>query len=986
MKNVFLAILTATVTATLSVAGITASASADEIGYGINVGGIEITSDNLTIDDSDSESGVTSGSVVYDDNAKTLTLTDAVVAPEGKAALHIEPGVSVKIILKGESTLTGDDGCAGIFVESGWDDADGSFSKSKSANVTISGDGKLTAIGGDAVHDEFGAGAGIGGNGFGIDEYFKTGGDFGCIVIDDGTIIARGGDDALVPNGSGSNYGSGAGIGGGGVIGNNYSFSWTYCGDIKINSGNITAIGGNGYVGAAGIGTGSAGSSDGTMTDFEIEISGGTVNANGGTDAAGIGGSSNGASGLITISGGTVMAIGGDEGPDSTYGGAGIGGGDNGESDDIVINGNANVTATAGGSAAGIGGGNGGYLKNITISGAANVKAYGGTGYSKSNGKYVGGAAIGSGYQGSFGVPEKTGRITINTTGNIVAYGGADAMSIGTGTNPKSNYYFEVGPKTGAILMFNADASKPAYIDDPAYLTDFKATLTAQYALPEGVSFPAAGTINDAVTIPDGVDIDWTYADSKIRLIRDGETLLEYEYECDTLSNWAAIIPQVDMYVTYTWDGDIPTGSYEQTLPERIKVLHGDTHTVNTAFTSDTVIDKVVDGLKIGQWTFSGWDKTGTITIEDSVTIKGTWSYEAYLAVEFEKTVDENGNPVEKRDERIYDINIVDFSGNNINRFNSAELTFALNQINGKTAYEIIDIKGDNIAANYVEGDKYEFHFETKTDVTNDTAPSITVARVKFTGYGRFEFCVDASVDDNAVHSTEKADNIVDSFAPGGMLDGKKVGTLIIVDKIEEEILAPTQKLTVVVSFPNNVENNNADYQKMKLTVSGDDVSEITVNLGSDNDGEKLKLAYKPDARYTVSFDEKTCKYTVEFIGTLTANRSYTVYVSGDGYRTARYTVNMQETDKTLNFWNNVKDNKLELETGKITSAVKKNFLAGDIVKDNDINIYDLSAVVSYFGLENLSEDYPEYAKYDLNRDNTIDSRDVAYVLVSWGE
>lgn len=226
MKNVFLAILTATVTATLSVAGITASASADEIGYGINVGGIEITSDNLTIDVNDSESGVTSGSVVYDDNAKTLTLTDAVVAPEGRAALHIKPGVSVKIILKGESTLTGDDGCAGIFVESGWDDADGSFSKSKSANVTISGDGKLTAIGGNAVHGEFGAGAGIGGNGFGSN-YFATGGDFGCIVIDGGTIIATGGDDALVPNGSGSNYGSGAGIGGGGVIGNNYSFSWT---------------------------------------------------------------------------------------------------------------------------------------------------------------------------------------------------------------------------------------------------------------------------------------------------------------------------------------------------------------------------------------------------------------------------------------------------------------------------------------------------------------------------------------------------------------------------------------------------------------------------------------------------------------------------------------------------------------------------------------------------------------------------------------
>jgi hypothetical protein len=63
-----------------------------------------------------------------------------------------------------------------------------------------------------------------------------------------------------------------------------------------------------------------------------------------------------------------------------------------------------------------------------------------------------------------------------------------------------------------------------------------------------------------------------------------------------------------------------------------------------------------------------------------------------------------------------------------------------------------------------------------------------------------------------------------------------------------------------------------------------------------------------------------------------------------------------------------------------------KNFLAGDIVKDNNINIYDLSAVVSYFGTENLVSAYPAYAKYDLNRDGVIDSKDVAYVLVSWGE
>ena len=93
--------------------------------------------------------------------------------------------------------------------------------------------------------------------------------------------------------------------------------------------------------------------------------------------------------------------------------------------------------------------------------------------------------------------------------------------------------------------------------------------------------------------------------------------------------------------------------------------------------------------------------------------------------------------------------------------------------------------------------------------------------------------------------------------------------------------------------------------------------------------------------------------------------------------------------NKTLNFWNNVKDNDTYIEvseSGVKKNAVKTNFLAGDIVKDNNINVYDLSAVVSYFGEINLDKDNkPQYAKYDLNRDGKVDSKDVAYVLVSWG-
>ena len=43
--------------------------------------------------------------------------------------------------------------------------------------------------------------------------------------------------------------------------------------------------------------------------------------------------------------------------------------------------------------------------------------------------------------------------------------------------------------------------------------------------------------------------------------------------------------------------------------------------------------------------------------------------------------------------------------------------------------------------------------------------------------------------------------------------------------------------------------------------------------------------------------------------------------------------------------------------------------------------------VVSYFGEIDLDNgEKNEYAKYDLNRDGKVDSKDVAMVLVSWNE
>ena len=228
----------------------------------------------------------------------------------------------------------------------------------------------------------------------------------------------------------------------------------------------------------------------------------------------------------------------------------------------------------------------------------------------------------------------------------------------------------------------------------------------------------------------------------------------------------------------------------------------------------------------------------------------------------------------------------------------------------------------------------------------------ILLGTLTLEGYG--DGTITAAADGDAVQQRSKdGQNLV-------------ISSVAESDTLAFTITVPTNTLTVNVTFPNNITDNAAAYQDMKATISGGDLAEdIVVNFGSDDEVALVDNAYT-------------------FTQELTENTTYTVTISGAGYRTTRYSVNMAE-DKELTFWNNVMDEAKVIETGKDTSAVKTNFLAGDIVADNNINIYDLSAVVSYFGTINVTDAASQYAKYDLNRDGVIDSKDVALVLVSWG-
>ena len=307
-----------------------------------------------------------------------------------------------------------------------------------------------------------------------------------------------------------------------------------------------------------------------------------------------------------------------------------------------------------------------------------------------------------------------------------------------------------------------------------------------------------------------------------------------------------------------------------------------------------------------------------------------------------------------------------------INRLNTADLVFGIDS--DKVAYEITGANGITVT-NEAGTERFMFNFDGKPEGIADTANEIVIGQVKFTGYDEFSFGV-VDAETNLVTATTLMDNIVDYFDPDGKLeDGTEVGKLVINNGLTDEIIVPTRLLTINVAFPNEVVENTPAEQQMTVTVYGGDLAEaIVVDLGN----KTFTGATGTDD--TVVYDGS---YKIVLANELTKNITYNVTVEGAGYRTARYTVTMTDA-KTLNFWNNVKDNKVEVEDGKASSATEKNFLAGDIVGDNQINIYDLSAVVSYFATE-TSADYAKYVKYDLNRDGKIDSKDVAYILVSWG-
>jgi len=351
-----------------------------------------------------------------------------------------------------------------------------------------------------------------------------------------------------------------------------------------------------------------------------------------------------------------------------------------------------------------------------------------------------------------------------------------------------------------------------------------------------------------------------------------------------------------------------------------------------------------------------------TIVTDDSIQSDAASKVTEAVKVSLEKTA-----------ENKYDIVLeANSDAEQIHRFLSAELDIKLIPSDGSTV-TIASIEGNSALNIEAIDPKYSndalvwgFHLNKDGgEAKNVTANKVVVGTVTLSGYGKATLLVNDHAS-NKVEAIQSVNgNIVKKYVPADnslVLDAKASQAV--------ELKVPTKKLTISISFPNAIEESIAAYQNMHVKVTGKDIEDIDIDLGSDGDA-KLNA----NGQYVIEIEDK-----------LTVNNAYNIKVTGAGYRTATYRVTMTD-DKVVYFWNNAIKNgeKAYEDGGKVTTDA--NFLAGDIAEDNIIDKYDLAAVVSYFGKYNLKADDVnfKFAKYDLNRDGNIDSEDIAYVLASFG-
>jgi len=286
-----------------------------------------------------------------------------------------------------------------------------------------------------------------------------------------------------------------------------------------------------------------------------------------------------------------------------------------------------------------------------------------------------------------------------------------------------------------------------------------------------------------------------------------------------------------------------------------------------------------------------------------------------------------------------------------VKNFVSGEFTVA---VTGDVEYTITGIAGNTIVSPYADG-KVLVNVPNFVDGSSwssvITDEAITLATIKITSNGAGTI----TLSDAAMHKHNGTGSNL--WAP----IVTNIGKAADFDTEVADAGVAKYELAVEVVFNNPIEYAAAAYNEMTVTINGTDYA-----LGSDN--------------VDVEMSTTKCAYiiTVE-VEELAA---FDIKVEGAGYRTAYYNNTMLSADRTVSFWNNA-ENAAQLRdvdaNGVEYAKSYTNFLAGDVYEDGIINTTDLAAVVGQFGKTATAE-------HDLNRDSKIDSKDVAYVLVSWGK
>ena len=387
-----------------------------------------------------------------------------------------------------------------------------------------------------------------------------------------------------------------------------------------------------------------------------------------------------------------------------------------------------------------------------------------------------------------------------------------------------------------------------------------------------------------------------------------------------------------------------------------------------------------------GRYGINLTDATANYTVADTATVNAS-IYRAPAAdgTNLAEEVKLTFEPTDKQE--VYNIYVeTKDAEKTINRLSAVQVKFALDNANMSYTLAPASELGVTLTNDLDDEEAYVFNFNGET-AADATGAKLLIGTVTFGGYGNFNFTVDASFN-NKIKTAQTTDNIVEEYVPTPDAANEKQGTFDIASSAitGAEVVEAKRDVKVVIDFNNDITaGNDADYNDMTVTLTGSNGEEWIGYVGSApaNDDPDDKVLY---------FENTAEKAEMTF--NVTAGYRYTVVVKGEGYRTARYSTNVDASDDTLvlTFWNNALENadrteKFDyIEKGVERSKKSVTFLAGDIAQDNIIDKYDLAAVVSYFGFDNLKTTNPNYVKYDLNRDGKIDADDISYVLVSWGK